>query len=127
MVLDFLRNYREPEPIPRSNLIEIESLHDEKNVMLEVVSTPNPSPARQASDILRAWVRQDRLALREEFEKGLSLCTQPDAFGFEDEQVDLLKAVVSRLSVRPGADRPDPGDPVVRLCITLLMHLAGQS
>jgi len=109
------------------DFIEFESLNDEKNVMVQVLARANPSPARQASDILRAWVRQDRLALREEFEKGLSLCSQPDAVGLEDEQIDLLKAVVSRLNVGPGAVRPDPGDPVVRLCITLLMHLAAQS
>jgi hypothetical protein len=85
------------------------------------------APARQAENILRAWRRQDAVALRAEFEKGLSLCAAPGVPGAEEEQIDLLQAVVERLNEYPAAVPPQSADPVIRLCMTLLTHLATQS
>jgi len=95
--------------------------------MLETLPSRMTAPARQAENILRAWRRRDTVALRAEFEKGLTLCAAPGAPGAEEEQVDLLHAVVAKLDGYPGGVRPKSADPVVRLCITLLLHLATQS
>jgi hypothetical protein len=84
------------------------------------------APARQAENILRAWRRRDRAALRAEFEKGLSMCAAPGASGSEEEEIELLQAVVAKLDGYPGGVRPKSADPVVKLCITLLLHLATQ-
>jgi hypothetical protein len=51
----------------------------------------------------------------------------PGAPGAEEEQIDLLQAVVSKLDGYPAGIGPEPADPVVRLCITLLLHLAAGS
>jgi hypothetical protein len=75
----------------------------------------------QAARILEAWMRQDKDALRTEFQRGLSICNErPEALAVEEEHVELLKGVISKLE---GAD---PSDPVVRLCLSLLVHLAAQ-
>ena len=95
--------------------------------MVQCVSVLAAFPAAQARSILRAWVRQDSAALRQEFEKGLEMCRMaPCRTAVEQEQSELLEAVVSRLDgyVPSQADRDDPG---VRLCIRLLEHLASQS
>ena len=83
--------------------------------------------SQQASAILRAWVRQDPIALRQEFEKGLNLYVQPGAYAFEDEQLELLKGVVAKLGDPTRTNSLEPGDPIVRLCMNLLVHLAAQS
>ncbi len=95
--------------------------------MVETLPSRMTAPARQAENILRAWRRRDTAALRAEFAKGLSMCAAPGAPGDEEEQVDLLHAVVAKLDGHPGGVRAKSADPVVRLCITLLLHLATRS
>jgi hypothetical protein len=85
------------------------------------------APGRQASNILKAWVCRDDEALRHEFEEGLHLGTSVRLRGLEEEQVELLKTVVTRLKDCSSGLRAEPPDPMVRLCIDLLMHLANQS
>lgn len=84
------------------------------------------TPARQAGNILRAWVCRDEAALRKEFAKGLELCPSPHGLALEEENLDLLQAVVTRLDDCPAVWKAKPADPVVRLCMGLLMHLAAQ-
>ena len=109
------------------NFIEFKTGPDEKKHMVQALPSPMTPPARQAENILRAWRRQDAAALRTEFEKGLSLCAAPGAPGDEEEQIDLLQAVVTKLDGYPAGARLEPADPVVRLCFTLLAHLATQA
>ncbi len=82
-------------------------------------------PAQQAASILKAWVRQDRIALRRELHQGLRLCAGCNSTGGQEEQFELLQAVSSRWDSRPAPTASD--DPVVRLCVSLLAHLASQS
>jgi hypothetical protein len=95
--------------------------------MVQTLPVAMTAPARHAENILRAWRRRDSVALRAEFEKGLHLCAAPGALGSHEEQIDLLQAVIAKLDGYPAFVRPEPADPVVRLCITLLSHLATQS
>ena len=82
-------------------------------------------PAQQASNILKAWVCYDESALRKELNEGLKLCSSAEAFGLEEENIELLKTVVLRLDECPALNT-ERADPVVRLCMNLLMHLAGR-
>lgn len=84
------------------------------------------TPAHQAGNILRAWVCRDEAALRKEFAKGLELRSSPHGLALEEENLDLLKAVVARLDECPAVWKAKPADPIVRLCMSLLMHLAAQ-
>jgi hypothetical protein len=88
---------------------------------------PVAAPARHAGNILRAWVCRDEAALQKEFAKGLDLCSAPHVLPLEEENLELLKAVVARLNECPAVLNAEPADPAVRLCISLLMHLAGQA
>jgi len=108
------------------DFIEFKVEPDDKNCMVETLPSRMTAPARQAENILQAWRRRDAAALRAEFEKGLSLCATPGALGDEEEQIDLLRAVAAKLGGYPAGAGLEPADPVVRLCITLLLHLATQ-
>jgi hypothetical protein len=114
-------------PFNANNSIESGIEPDDKKFMVQTLPSPLTAPARQAENILRAWRRQDAAALRLEFRKGLSMCALPGALGVEEEQVDLLQAVAEKMHDYPDSARLEPGDPVVRLCMTLLAHLATQS
>ena len=94
--------------------------------MADLYRVPVVAPAHQAGNILKAWVSRDEAALRKELAKGLNLCPPPHGLALEEENLDLLKAVVVKLEDRPTLLNAEPADPVVRLCINLLMHLAGQ-
>ena len=84
-------------------------------------------PSSQATAVLKAWVRGDEGALRHEFEEGLRLCTLEKLDGLAEERVELLKTVLTRLNDYPSALCARPPDPMVRLCINLLMHVADLS
>lgn len=94
--------------------------------MADLYPSPVAAPAHQAGNILRAWVCRDEAALRKEFAKGLDLCASPQGLALEEENLEMLKAVVARLNECPAVLNAEPADPTVRLCINLLMHLAGQ-
>ena len=87
---------------------------------------PVAAPARHAGNILSAWVCGDEAALREELAKGLDLCSAPHVLPVEEENLELLKAVATRLNECPAVLKAEPADPMVGVCISLLMHLAGQ-
>lgn len=76
---------------------------------------------QQAGNILRAWIRCDASSLRKEFKKGLELGWSSDAPGLEEERLELLRTVLTQLNDRLPTS--EPADPMVRLCISLLMHL----
>jgi hypothetical protein len=84
------------------------------------------TPTHQAGNILRAWVCRDDAALRKEFARGMELCASPRGLAMEEENLDLLKAVVARLDECPAEWNAEPADPMVRLCMNLLIHLASQ-
>jgi hypothetical protein len=94
--------------------------------MVQMIAGTVLTPAQQASNILRAWVRRDPEALRHEFSIGLALCSSSRMPALEEEQLDLLRAVVERLDDYPDTWTARSNDPVVKLCITLLMHLSDQ-
>jgi len=83
-----------------------------------------PTPAEQAGNILRAWVRLDHESLREEFSKGLALCSSFRMAGMEAKRLDLLRAAADGLDDRPAEWAARAKDPLVKLCISLLMQLA---
>jgi len=73
--------------------------------MTQTIAGTLPAPAQRAGNILRAWVRLDPETLQSEFSKGLALCSSSRIAGLEGKRLDL------------------PNDPIVKLCIRLLMHL----
>jgi hypothetical protein len=81
-----------------------------------------PDPGQQAGNILRAWVRNDEPALRQELSNALALCASHDCSGLDEEHLDLLKAIVVWLQ-QPRLN-PEVAAPAVRLCIDLLSHLS---
>jgi hypothetical protein len=92
--------------------------------MVDLCPGPGAAPARHAGDILSAWVSRDEAALREELAKGLGLCSAPHVLPPEEENLELLKAIVTRLNECPALLDAEPADPMVRVCLSLLMHLA---
>ena len=95
--------------------------------MTDLYAGPVAAPARHAGNILSAWVCGDEAALREELAKGLDLCSSPHVPALWRKKTwSLLKAVVARLNECPAVLNAEPADPMVRVCISLLMHLAVQ-
>jgi hypothetical protein len=94
--------------------------------MTDLYPGPVAAPARHAGNILSAWVCRDEAALREEIAKGLELCSAPHVLPAEEENLELLKVVVGRLNECPAVCNAEPADPMLRVCISLLMHLAVQ-
>ncbi|MGA2198126.1 MAG: hypothetical protein ABSH40_22865 [Bryobacteraceae bacterium] len=94
--------------------------------MADLYPGPVAAPACYAGNILGAWVCGDETTLRQELAKGLDYCSAPHALPLEEENLELLKAVVARLNACPAVLNAEPADPMVRVCISLLMHLAGQ-
>ena len=92
--------------------------------MVDFCPGPVAAPARHAGKILSAWVCGDEAALRKEFAKGLDLCSAPHVLPLEEENLELLKAVVGWLNECPAVWDAEPADPMVGVCISLLMHLA---
>jgi hypothetical protein len=84
------------------------------------------APGRQAAHILKAWVCQDEAALRHEFEEGLRFCASRPFAGLDEEHVELLQTVVLHLQDSPAILRTQHLDPMIRLCLRLLMHIADQ-
>src|SRR5208283_614979 len=94
--------------------------------MTDLYPGPVAAPARHAGNILSAWVCRDEAALREEIAKGLDCCSALHVSPSEEENLELLKVVVGRLNEYPAVLNSEPADPMVRVCISLLMHLAVQ-
>jgi hypothetical protein len=88
---------------------------------------PVAGSAHHAGNILSAWVCGDEATLREELARGLAVCSAPHALPLEEEKLELLKAVMTRLDECPTVLNAEPADPMVGVCISLLMHLAGQA
>jgi len=82
-------------------------------------ATP-PNPAAQAASVLKAWVYCDEAAFRREINKTVALCSEDGLL--EDEHVELLRAIAESLRHKPLDARSEP---MVHLCIELLIHLAG--
>lgn len=72
-------------------------------------------------------MRQDSLTLRKELQKGLDLCCVSEVSTLEDENLELLQTAVAGLNQCTPLREEQPADPVVRLCINLLLHLADQA
>ena len=94
--------------------------------MTNLYPCPVAAPARHAGNILSAWVCGDEATLREELVRGLELFSSPHVLPLEEENLELLNAVAAWLNEGPVALNKEPADPMVRVCISLLMHLAGQ-
>jgi hypothetical protein len=92
--------------------------------MNKFANQPTTGPAQQAGNILKAWICQDSISLRKELQRGLELCSASDANGLDDEHLELLQTVVERLNASAVPRGPESADPVVRLCIDLLLHLS---
>lgn len=79
--------------------------------------------ADRAAKVLSAWVAEDEAVFRQELGDTLNFCTA-GANGYEEEQLELLEAVIVPLRQRPvSTDNAS----LVQLCVNLLVHLAGPS
>jgi hypothetical protein len=94
--------------------------------MTDLYPSPAAATARHAGNILGAWVCRDEAALRQEIAKGLDLCFAPHVRPAEEENLELLKVVVARLNEWPALLEEESADPMIRVCLSLLMHLAVQ-
>ena len=94
--------------------------------MADLYPGPVAAPARHAGNILSAWVCGDEATLRVELARGLELFSSPHVLPLEDENQELLNAVATWLNEGPAVLNAEPADPMVRVCISLLMHLASQ-
>jgi hypothetical protein len=94
--------------------------------MADLYPGPVAAPARHAGNILSAWVCGDEATLREELARGLELFSSPRVLPLEEENLELLNAVATWLNEGPVVLNEEPADPMVRVCISLLMHLASQ-
>lgn len=94
--------------------------------MMESAHQPRTESAQQAGHILKAWKRQDSIAFRKELKRGLDLCCAPETSGLEDEHLELLQTVVTRLNQYPTLHNAEP-DVNVRICMDLLLHLAASA
>ncbi len=84
------------------------------------------TPAKQAGIILSAWVRSDHETFHRELQQALQIPTSPRTSQLEQERAELLCAVSTRLRTCPDPLTDDFTDPVLRLCINLLSHVANQ-
>jgi len=91
--------------------------------MSKQLANLRPTPATQAANVLKAWVVRDEDAFHREIGQTFECCAA-EATGFEDENLELLRAVAGSLRERPMNSEYEP---MVHLCIDLLIHLAGHS
>jgi hypothetical protein len=79
--------------------------------------------ARQAQELLRAWVCGDLPRLREELDRSALICAGAGA-NPDSEQLELLKSVASQMRCHPDLYAERSRDPQLGLCVDLLTHLA---
>ena len=89
------------------------------------LSSP-PAPARLAEAILRAWICGDMPQLRHELESSSQLDCSGVALGSADESLDLLSAIANTMIACGDLSAPNESDPQIRLCVSLLAHLAAK-
>ena len=89
--------------------------------MSKPVSTSGTTPAVQAANVLRAWIVRDEAAFHREIGRTFEFCSSGST-GFDDENFELLRAVAGSLR---GRSLDSDCEPMVHLCINLLIHLAG--
>jgi len=78
---------------------------------------------QQARTILRAWYSCNEGEFLRKLQAASRIRPVLNASALEQEKVEVLKAVVGRLKQCPNALQSQP-DPIVSLCIKLLLHLA---
>jgi hypothetical protein len=93
--------------------------------MTEDPVDPTTTPVQQASKILTAWSRKDPLGFRRELCSALALCSGGVQRGLEEEQFELLGAIVARLQKEDL--NLDSNAVSISRCIDLLSHLATPS
>jgi hypothetical protein len=91
-------------------------------MMSNRLATPT-APAVCAANALRAWARRDEAAFRGELARSMELCAGPEP-GENNEQMELLHAVAESLGKAPLGS---VSEPMVDVCIDLLVHLAGET
>jgi hypothetical protein len=85
-----------------------------------------PASARQAEAILRAWICGDLPRLRQELESS----RQVGRYGLtpgSDERLELLSAVANKMIACEDLSASGESNPHVRLCVSLLAHLAAKT
>ena len=89
------------------------------------VSLP-PASAQHAEAILRAWICGDVPRLRQELEVTRQLGSSGLTQGWPDERLELLSAIASSMSACEDLSAATESNPQVRLCVSLLAHLAAK-
>src|ERR1035438_6852782 len=88
------------------------------------LDTRSPSvAARQAQELLRAWVCGDLRRLQDELQRSTFLWRASDRHP-DSEQLELLKSVAIQMQCSPDLYAERATDPKLGLCVDLLMHMA---
>lgn len=72
---------------------------------------------------MQAWASGDDRRLRRELNKSMRVSTMSPEGEIEEERAEVLTAVASKMLSTYTV--PSAEDPEVRLCVDLLVHLAG--
>ena len=85
-----------------------------------------PASAQHAEAILRAWICGDLPRLRQELESSRHLGRFGVTPGGPDERLELLSAVANNLMACEDLSSSAQANPQIRLCVSLLAHLAAK-
>jgi len=86
-----------------------------------------PASARHAEAILRAWICGDLARLRQELESSRQLGCSGVTRGRPDERLELLSAVANSMMACEDLSASTESNPQIRLCVSLLAHLAAKA
>ena len=103
----------------RNNPFFAEEIH----CMPSLQTRPPSVAARQAQELLRAWVCGDLLRLQAELDRSTFLCRAAEGHP-DGEQLELLKSVALQMQCCPDLYAERTMDPQLGLCVDLLMHMA---
>ena len=88
---------------------------------------PPPASARHAEAILRAWICGDVPRLRHELESSCQVgYSNSVARSGSDERMELLSAIANRMMACDDLANSTESNPQIRLCVSLLAHLAAK-
>ena len=93
--------------------------------MKALTFSPPAASARHAEAILRAWICGDVPRLRHELESSRQLGCSAVTKG-PDERLELLSEVANRMMAFEDPSEWTESNPQIRLCLTLLAHLAAK-
>jgi hypothetical protein len=94
--------------------------------MQAMTFSPPPASARHAEAILRAWICGDVARLRQELEVSRQLGGPGVTRGWPDERLEVLSAIANSMMACEDLSASTESNPQLRLCVSLLAHLAAK-